>query len=186
MEENKIRAMFFNGSPRKNIYLAGGCFWGTEHYFKQIEGVTETRVGYANGHTPDPTYKEVYTDTTGYAETVCVRYNPDIVSLEFLLRMFFMAIDPVSLNKQGGDEGTRYRTGIYYTDEGDLPVIEKVFAAEQAKHSEPLAVEKLPLQNFYPAEEYHQDYLDKNPTGYCHLPQQLFEFARQTKDKKEI
>ncbi len=99
----------------KYIYLAGGCFWGTEHYFKQIEGVMETSVGFANGHTPSPTYKEVYTDTTGYAETVHVKYNPDVVSLEFLLQMFFKAIDPTSLNKQGHDEGTRYRTGIYRT-----------------------------------------------------------------------
>ena len=85
----------------KEIFLAGGCFWGTEHYFKQIEGVVETEVGFANGHTADPSYKEVYTDTTGYAETVHVKYNPDLVSLEFLLRMFFKAIDPTSLNKQG-------------------------------------------------------------------------------------
>ena len=168
----------------KDIYLAGGCFWGTEHYFKQIEGVVETSVGFANGHTSNPTYKEVYTDTTGYAETVYVKYNPDVVSLEFLLRMFFKAIDPTSLNKQGHDEGTRYRTGIYYTTDEDLPIIEKAFAEEQKKYQQPLAVEKLPLQNFYSAEEYHQDYLDKNPTGYCHLPQSLFEFARNAKEKK--
>lgn len=165
----------------KDIYLAGGCFWGTEHYFKQIEGVLETEVGFANGHTENPTYKEVYTDETGYAETVHVRYNPDVVSLEFLLEMFFKAIDPTSLNKQGHDEGTRYRTGIYYTEPGDLPVIEKMFAEEQEKYQQPLAVEKQPLKNFYTAEEYHQDYLDKTPDGYCHLPLSLFEFARQTR-----
>ena len=168
----------------KEIYLAGGCFWGTEHYFKQIEGVVETEVGFANGNTENPTYKEVYTDTTGYAETVYVKYDPDVVSLEFLLQMFFKAIDPTSLNKQGHDEGTRYRTGIYFSDSEDLPVIEKVFAEEQKNYQEPLAVEKLPLKIFYTAEEYHQDYLDKNPTGYCHLPQSLFEFAR--KAKKQI
>ena len=99
----------------KEIYFAGGCFWGTEHFFKQIEGVLETEVGFANGHTENPTYKEVYTDQTGFAETVYVKYNPDVVSLEFLLNMFFKAIDPTSLNKQGEDEGTRYRTGVYYT-----------------------------------------------------------------------
>jgi len=167
--------------PTKDIYLAGGCFWGTEHYFKQIEGVALTEVGFANGHTENPTYKEVYTDTTGYAETVLVRYCPDVVSLEFLLQMFFKAIDPTSLNKQGHDEGTRYRTGVYYTDPADLPVIEKVFAEEQKNYEQPLVVEKLPLQNFYTAEEYHQDYLDKNPDGYCHLPLSLFEFARKAK-----
>ena len=166
----------------KDIYLAGGCFWGTEHFFKQVEGVVETEVGFANGHTENPTYKEVYTDETGYAETVHVRFNPDVVSLEFLLRMFFMAIDPVSLNKQGHDEGTRYRTGIYYTDADDVPVIDKVYAMEQQKYDQALAVEKQPLECFYTAEEYHQDYLDKNPDGYCHLPQSLFELARKTKD----
>ena len=170
--------------PSKDIYLAGGCFWGTEHFFKQIEGVLETEVGFANGHTPNPTYKEVYTDTTGYAETVHVKYNPDVVSLGFLLQMFFKAIDPTSLNKQGHDEGTRYRTGIYYTNAEDLPVIEKIYAEEQKKYDQPLVVEKMPLENFYTAEEYHQDYLDKTPTGYCHLPLSLFEFARKAKEKK--
>ncbi len=165
----------------KEIYLAGGCFWGTEHFFKQIEGVMETEVGFANGHTENPTYQEVYTDTTGYVETVLVKYDPDVVGLEFLLEMYFKAIDPTSVNKQGHDEGTRYRTGIYYTDADDLPVINKVYAEEQANYPLPLAVEKLPLENFYTAEDYHQDYLDKNPTGYCHLPTSLFEFARKQK-----
>ena len=163
----------------KEIYLAGGCFWGTEHYFKQIQGVVETEVGYANGHTENPTYQEVYTDKTGFAETVLVKYNPDVVSLKFLLQMYFVAIDPTSLNKQGHDEGTRYRTGIYYTDAADLDIINKVYDAEQAKYDQPFAVERQPLENFYPAEDYHQDYLDKNPNGYCHLPLELFEFARK-------
>ena len=168
----------------KDIYLAGGCFWGSEHYFKQIEGVVDTEVGFANGHTENPTYKEVYTDETGYAETVHVRYAPDMVSLEFLLRMFFKAIDPTSLNKQGHDEGTRYRTGIYYTDAADLTIINKVYDDEQQHYAQPLVVERQSLKRFYTAEENHQDYLDKNPTGYCHLPQSLFEFARQAKDRK--
>ena len=163
----------------KEIYLAGGCFWGTEHFFKQIRGVIETEVGFANGHTENPTYQEVYTDKTGFAETVLVKYNPDVVSLEFLLQMFFVAIDPTSLNKQGHDEGTRYRTGIYYTDSSDIAIINKVYEAEQQKYSQPFAVERLPLENYYPAEDYHQDYLDKNPDGYCHLPLELFEFARK-------
>jgi peptide methionine sulfoxide reductase msrA/msrB len=163
----------------KEIYLAGGCFWGTEHFFKQIRGVIETEVGFANGHTENPTYQEVYTDKTGFAETVLVKYSPDVVSLEFLLQMYFVAIDPTSLNKQGHDEGTRYRTGIYYTDSADLAIINKVYEAEQQKYSQPFAVERLPLENYYPAEDYHQDYLDKNPDGYCHLPLELFEFARK-------
>ena len=165
----------------KEIYFAGGCFWGTEHFFKQIAGVVETEVGFANGHTASPTYEQVYTDTTGYAETVKVVYDPAQVSLEFLLRMFFVAIDPTSLNKQGHDEGTRYRTGIYYTDAADLATINKVFAEEQTKYMQQLVVERESLVSFFPADEYHQDYLDKHPDGYCHLPKSLFEFARKAK-----
>ena len=162
----------------KEIYFAGGCFWGTEHYFKQIKGVVETAVGYANGHTPDPTYQEVYTDGTGYAETVKVVYDPQLISLELLTDLYFHSIDPLSLNKQGEDTGTRYRTGIYYTDQEDLPVLKKVYYQVASQYDTPLAVELEPLRNFYTGEEYHQDYLDKNPTGYCHLPKALFEFAR--------
>lgn len=168
---------------RKQIYFAGGCFWGTEHFFKQINGVVATETGFANGNTANPTYEEVYTDTTGYAETVHVTYDADIVSLELLLRMFFVAIDPTSLNKQGHDEGTRYRTGIYYTDASDLPLIERIFAEQQSKYAQPLVVEKLPLKNFFPADDYHQDYLDKHPDGYCHLPKALFDFAKNANAK---
>jgi len=167
----------------KDIFLAGGCFWGTEHYFKQIGGVLNTEVGFANGNTDDPTYQEVYTDTTGYAETVRVQYDDAVVDLPFLLQMFFKAIDPISLNKQGHDEGTRYRTGVYYTMEEDLPVIRKVFDEEQKKLDQLIVVEVEPLRNFYPADESHQDYLDKHPDGYCHLPFELFEFARKAKRK---
>ena len=177
----------------KDIYLAGGCFWGAEHFFKQIEGVVSTEVGFANGNTPDPTYKQVYTDTTGYAETVHIRYDNEKVGLKFLLRMFFKAIDPTSVNKQGEDEGTRYRTGIYYVETADaadaadpatasdLPAIRAVFDEVQQTLDAPIAVEVEPLRNFYPAEDYHQDYLDKNPSGYCHLPIELFRFAREAK-----
>ncbi len=169
------------GSER-DIYLAAGCFWGAEKYLKLIEGVTFTEVGFANGNTENPTYKEVYTDQTGYAETVHLRYNPSIVSLRFLLEMYFKAIDPTSLNKQGEDEGTRYRTGIYYSDSADRTVIDEVVAEEAKKYGLPLCVEVEPLRNFYPADEYHQDYLDKNPSGYCHLPVALFELAKKAKD----
>lgn len=169
----------------KDIYLAGGCFWGAEHFFQQIDGVVLTEVGFANGHTPDPTYKEVYTDTTGYAETVHIRYDTDRVGLKFLLRMFFKAIDPTSLNKQGEDEGTRYRTGIYYTDPEDLPKIRLVFDEVQGQHAAPVVVEVEPIQNFYKAEDYHQDYLNKNPDGYCHLPLELFRFARTATPERD-
>ncbi len=161
------------------IYFAGGCFWGTEHFFKKINGVTETEVGYANGHTENPTYKEVCTDTTGFAETVRIVYDPQVVSLQFLTQMYFKAIDPTSVNQQGEDKGTQYRTGIYYTDEADVASIGEVYDSVQAELGEPLAVQLLPLENFYPAEDYHQDYLDKNPEGYCHLPLELFEFAQK-------
>lgn len=163
----------------REIHLAGGCFWGAEHYLKQINGITFTEVGFANGHTQQPTYKEVYTDTTGYAEAVHVQYDDEVISLRFLIELYFRAIDPTSLNRQGEDEGTRYRTGVYYSDPADLPAIREVFEAEAARHHQPLQVELLPLQNFWPAEEYHQDYLNKNPDGYCHLPLELFAFARQ-------
>ena len=165
----------------KELYLAAGCFWGAEHFFKQIQGVTFTDVGFANGNTDNPTYEQVYTDTTGYAETVHLRYNPLQVSLGFLLEMYFKAIDPESINQQGHDTGSQYRTGIYYVDESDLAVIEDVYQEIQQQYEQPLAVEKKPLENFYTAEEYHQDYLDKNPDGYCHLPLSLFEFAKKAK-----
>ncbi len=169
----------------KDIYLAGGCFWGAEHYFKQIDGVVETEVGYANGHTAQPTYKEVCTDKTGFAETVRVVYDPARVGLRFLLRMYFKAIDPVSVNQQGHDVGTQYRTGIYYSDELDRHIIDEVYAEVQSRYEEPLAVERQPLQNFFTAEDYHQDYLDKNPDGYCHLPLSLFKMAREARPEKD-
>ena len=168
----------------KDIYFAGGCFWGTEHFFKQINGVVATEVGYANGHTENPTYKDVCTDKTGFAETVRVSYDTERVSLRFLIDMYFHAIDPTSLNQQGHDRGTQYRTGIYYTDASDLPIIDSVYEEKQKECSEEFVVELLPLKNFYTAEEYHQDYLDKNPDGYCHLPLSLFEFARKAREKK--
>ena len=169
----------------KEIYLAGGCFWGTEHYFKQIDGVVDTEVGFANGRTENPTYKEVCTDKTGFAETVHVTYDPAKVSLKFLLEMYFKAIDPTSINRQGHDTGTQYRTGVYYTDKDDEKIINEVFAEEQKHINGKIAVENQPLRNFYKAEDYHQDYLDKNPDGYCHLPQSLFEFACKARDTKK-
>lgn len=172
---------YSDSKMEKEIYLAGGCFWGTEHYFKQIDGVVATSVGYANGIIANPTYEQVCTDKTQFAETVRITYDPSVIDLEFLLEMYFKAIDPVSINQQGHDKGTQYRTGIYYIDEDDLSVIKTVYAREQARYSEPLAVEVKPLENYYDAEDFHQDYLDKNPDGYCHLPTELFEFARKAR-----
>lgn len=162
----------------KEIYLAGGCFWGTQHFLKQINGVVSTSVGYANGTVPNPTYNEVYTDKTGHVETVMVRYDSDVVSLEMILDLYFQTIDPTSLDQQGPDIGTRYRTGIYYTDADDVDVIENVTKRIALQYIQPIVVEIERLECFYLAEDYHQDYLDKNPTGYCHIPKSMFVLAK--------
>lgn len=152
------------------IYLAGGCFWGTEKYISSVRGVTFTEVGYANGTAENPSYEQVCTGTTGHAETVHVKYDPDVLPLEFLLELYYESIDPTSVNRQGGDVGEQYRTGIYYTDPADLSVIERSVAKLAAQLGKPVAVEVKPLAAFWRAEEYHQKYLDKNPEGYCHIP----------------
>lgn len=161
------------------IYLAGGCFWGMEKYLASIHGVEFTQTGYANGLTENPTYEEVCRQGTGHAETVRVGYDPAVVSLEFLLELYYTAIDPVSVDRQGGDFGPQYRTGIYYVGEGNLPVIEHSVARLQKRYDQPVAIEVKPLQNFTPAEEYHQKYLDKNPGGYCHISKEKFEKAEK-------
>lgn len=169
----------------KEIYLAGGCFWGTEHFLKLIDGVETTQVGYANGNIANPTYKQVCTGTTDFAETVKVQYDPLKVDLPFLIDLYFKTIDPTSVNRQDNDKGTQYRTGIYYTDPADLAVIQETVYRLAAIYSRPLAVEIKPLKNFYPAEDYHQDYLDKNPGGYCHIHSELFDLARKAKMPKK-
>jgi methionine-S-sulfoxide reductase len=157
----------------KNIWLAGGCFWGVEEYFSRIKGVTHTSVGYSNGRTDSPTYKELA--QTGHCEAVQVTYDQDQISLAALLDYYFRIIDPTSLNKQGGDVGTQYRTGIYYDDEDDLAVIGQMISKEQAKYTRPIVTEVKPLEGYYPAEDYHQEYLKKNPGGYCHVDFSLLE-----------
>ena len=152
----------------KEIYFAGGCFWGTEMVFRSVPGVCDTTVGYANGHTQNPTYQEVCTDTTGHRETVKVVYDPALLSLERLLEVYFLVVDPTVKNRQGGDIGSQYQTGVYYTDPADRAVIEPVFDAQRARGGD-FFVELAPLACFFPAEEYHQDYLEKNPDGYCHI-----------------
>ena len=169
----------------KTIYFAGGCFWGTEHYMSQFDGVVETAVGYANGSVADPAYEEVYTDQTGHVECVKVVYDDGMISLATLCRLFFRSIDPLLLNRQGGDIGTRYRTGIYWQNAKDQFVIEEVYAEIQQKYNEPLVVEKSPLKCFYSGEEYHQKYLDKNPGGYCHVPWEEIDWVK-TVDLNEI
>lgn len=163
----------------KTIFLAAGCFWGAQHYLKQIRGVVETETGFANGNTDNPTYKEVYTDMTGYAEAVRVVYDPEILPLRKLVSLYFDCIEPTSVNQQGEDRGTRYRTGIYYIESEDYLAIREIYDEVQRNYSAPLAVEVEPIRNFFPADESHQDYLVKHPDGYCHLPQALFEYARK-------
>lgn len=155
----------------KEIYLAGGCFWGIEAYFDRIniQGVLETKVGYANGTLSNPTYEQVKTGQTGFAETLYIKYNSVVASFDTILDHYFKIINPTILNRQGNDIGTQYRTGIFYTDDDELPIIEKRIKQESLKYKNPIVVEVKKLQNFYDAEEYHQKYLDKNPYGYCHI-----------------
>ena len=153
----------------QEIYFAGGCFWGIEEYFSRVPGVVDVTSGYANGTAESPSYEQVCSGMTGHAETVRITYDPSIISLKTLTEQLFRIIDPLSVNRQGSDVGTQYRTGVYYSDEADLPALQAVFDAEQQSHDQPLAVELAPLRCFYEAEEYHQDYLKKNPHGYCHI-----------------
>lgn len=169
----------------KEVYFAGGCFWGTEHFFQQIRGVVSTEVGYANGNKKNPTYEEVVSHTTGFTEVVKVKYDPEVVDLKLLIELYFKTIDPTSLNKQGNDRGDNYRTGIYSTDKETEAVIKAEVAKLAKNYAQPVVVETIPLKNFYAAESYHQDYLDKNPGGYCHIEPGLFEMARNANPPKE-
>lgn len=158
-----------NKDNLKEIYLAGGCFWGLEGFIKKLPGVYDTDVGYANGNTKNPSYEDVCQKNTGHAETVHVYYDPSVLSLDNLIKGFFKVVDPTSLNRQGNDRGSQYRSGIYYTDPADLGTIQNAVDEEQKKHEQKIVAEILPLDNYYLAEDYHQDYLDKNPSGYCHI-----------------
>lgn len=153
----------------KTIYLAGGCFWGMQRFLDSAEGVKETAVGYANGRTENPTYEQVKHENTGHAETVKVVYDETILTEKALLHRFLQVIDPFSVNKQGEDEGEQYRTGIYFVDKNDMQIAKEEIALLEKETGKKCAVEVRPLDNFYLAEEYHQKYLVKNPTGYCHI-----------------
>jgi peptide methionine sulfoxide reductase msrA/msrB len=169
----------------KRIFIAAGCFWGAEKYFSLIKGVIRTEVGYANGRTESPSYEDVRYRESGHAETVLIEYDPAVISLPFLLDLYYEAVDPTSLNRQGNDVGTQYRTGIYYTDEADLDSITESIKRLEARIGGPTAIELKPLENFYSAEAYHQKYLDKNPGGYCHIGTPLFDRARAAEDPKK-
>lgn len=161
------------GPGDETVYLAGGCFWGVEEYFQRINGVRDVVSGYANGKTADPVYARI--GETDHAETVKVTYDSNLVSLSEILTHYFRIIDPTSLNKQGNDVGRQYRTGIYYENNTVRDLAASVMAEEALKYDRPLVVELEPLAGFYPAEDYHQDYLKKNPNGYCHVDLSLAE-----------
>lgn len=165
---------------KKEVYLAGGCFWGVQAYFSLINGVDVTEVGYAQGDASIiPTYELVCTGKTKYTETVKVIFDDEIIKYTELLTYFFNIINPTSLNKQGGDIGTQYRTGIYSNDVQLLEDANKFITAEQSRYNNPIVVEVSKLTNYYKAETYHQDYLVKNPGGYCHVD--LSKFKHITK-----
>ncbi|MDR0838268.1 MAG: peptide-methionine (R)-S-oxide reductase MsrB [Oscillospiraceae bacterium] len=170
----------------KEIYLAGGCFWGVEKYIALIPGVVKTAVGYANGSTENPTYEDVCTRGTGHAETVEVVYDESALPLTRLLDLYAQVIDPTSVNRQGGDAGTQYRTGIYYTDGDDEEIIRGWLVLLGESLDAPVAIECAPLAQFFPAEEYHQGYLDRNPNGYCHIPAAKFEDARRAGSPRTV
>jgi len=167
--DNPNKDLDFDEDQLKDIYFAGGCFWGVEAYMARVYGVADVTSGYANGDTKNPTYEEVVSGDTGYAETVHVKYDPKRVSLKELLSRYLTIVDPTSLNKQGNDVGTQYRSGIYYTDSNEKKIIEEALAKEQKRYDDKVVTEVKPLKNYTLAEEYHQDYLEKNPDGYCHV-----------------
>ena len=169
------------------IYFAGGCFWGVEKYFSLVpKGILDTKVGYVNGKIENPTYEDVCKGTTGFVEAVEVVYDKNQISLAFLLQLFYKIIDPFTLNRQGNDVGTQYRSGIYYLNEADKEVIEKSLEELTIILGEKVVIEALPLESFYKAEEYHQKYLVKNPTGYCHIPQEYYnQVKREIVDKTQ-
>lgn len=170
----------------KTIYLAGGCFWGIEAYFQKIEGVLKVLSGYANSLVATPSYEEVCSGSTQAAETTQITYDADKVTLAALLQYFFRVIDPTSVNRQGNDQGAQYRSGIYSNDAEERALAKASLAILQADYAKPLAVEVAALENFYPAEDYHQDYLLKNPNGYCHIPLEKAETPLTTKEKARI
>ncbi|MGL4676515.1 MAG: peptide-methionine (S)-S-oxide reductase MsrA [Brevinema sp.] len=163
----------------KKIVLAGGCFWGVEKFLSLIKGVINTETAYVNGDTTNPTYEQVCRGSN-HTEAVLVEYDGDQVSLETLLDYFYQVIDPISINKQGNDVGVQYRTGIYYEDPADKVLIFQSLAKLQQSYTQKIAIEVETIKNYTRAETYHQQYLDKNPMGYCHISKSSFDKARQS------
>ena len=158
-------------SPQREVAtLAGGCFWCLEAAFQDLKGVERVQSGYAGGRVANPSYEQVCTGTTGHAEVVQITFDPEMVSFDDLLHVFFTIHDPTTLNQQGVDVGTQYRSAIFYHTPDQKAAAERVMAELQSEHvwDDPIVTELKPLEAFYPAEEYHRDYYRRNPTqGYC-------------------
>lgn len=184
MIDNLNKKISYKKENLRTIYLAGGCFWGVEAYISRLLGVAKTTVGYANGNTENPTYDEVCLENTNHVECVKVDYDNNILPLKKLLEEFFKIINPLTINKQGNDVGVQYRTGIYYRNETDKRIIINFINRKQGEYSQKIVTEVLPLNNFFPAEKYHQKYLEKNPTGYCHID--LTQLPNQKKQLEEL
>ena len=161
-----ILIMLYNMFMERKIYIAGGCFWGVERYYQLLKGVLTTKVGYANGDKANPSYQEVKSHLASHAETLEIVYNDEEISLEKILEHFLRFVDPCSIDKQGEDVGHQYRSGVYFVDEKDEKIIRDYFDSHLEKDYK---IEVMKLINFYDAEDYHQDYLIKNPSGYCHI-----------------
>lgn len=156
---------------KEKIVLAGGCFWGVEELFRQIPGVLSTEVGYSGGRAEDATYNEVKTGRTNHAESIEMEFDADVVSLDHLLEHFFKLHDPTTKNQQGNDRGAQYRSVIFYNSAEQKQAAEAMIAKvdKSGAWKKPIVTEVVPLEKFYSAEDYHQDYLQKNPNGYtCH------------------
>ncbi|HZK29412.1 MAG TPA: peptide-methionine (R)-S-oxide reductase MsrB [Clostridia bacterium] len=170
----------------KTIYLAGGCFWGVERYFQLLpHGILETQSGYANGRTDAPSYEEVCRGDTGFAETVRITYDADTLSLTSILAHYFRIINPTTKDHQGNDYGTQYRPGIFYTDADDFDIICDYIDARRKDYDRAIVIEVLELQNFFPAEDWHQDYLLKKPSGYCHVDLSLVDTPLRPQEMPE-
>ena len=152
----------------KKVIIAGGCFWGVEAYYKRLKGVISTTAGYTDGVKENPTYEEVCR-SSGHVEAVYIEYDESLITLEKLIEHFLRIVDPTQINRQGHDIGVQYRSGIYVFADSDCILARQLLAEAQKRYSRKIQTVVLPAKAFYPAEDYHQDYLDKNPQGYCHV-----------------
>lgn len=176
----------------KKAILAGGCFWCTEAIYKRLRGVASVLPGYTGGTVENPTYEQVSTGTTGHAEAILIEYDPEMIPYEKLLTIFFHTHNPTTLNQQGADVGTQYRSAVFYTDESEKEIAERVVQELEIEkvYPDPIVTEIVPFTRFYPAENYHRDYYDRNQgQGYCHIvispkiAQLMKDYASDVKDE---